>query len=343
MLGACKDDLSRSEPDPASAEDLDAAKVAADEGQGSIGPRCRELIEQGMKLAGREPIELQAGREVRLDEAKCVDVLRAVEVVDPSMRASVFAHGLQLIMVEAGLMTQADIDAMRHKAMETVAAGDVPDTPLPAKDAGLPRARGQSFYVDRPFRVRVSAGTAVIDGERVDPSDAAALRSRIAVAKQKVVEKPVASVVYPLMGPALHADALLPFGTVADVMRAAVASDLTDFTIAVRDGDALRQTAVSSPPEPPVDAPKVEVGSATLRFAGKPVADLDALGSAAASFVVANPDQTMASLVIERDVPMQRVVEVLEVLRGCTMDGAMIGEEVPSECALWQASVSDGG
>ena len=43
------------------------------------------------------------------------------------------------------------------------------------------------------------------------------------------------------------------------------------------------------------------------------------------------------------DGDVERVVEVLEALRGCTMDGAMIGEEVPSECALWQASVSDGG
>jgi len=353
MLGAalvvagCNGGSSEAAPgESAEAARADGAKADEATPVEGIGPKCRELFATAQELAGAEAMSLPTGTGIVLNEFACVDAMRALDAVEPSMRVAVAATAMMVVLEDAGLITQQDIEAMRERALHGTV--ELRDTPLPREDADLPNARGASFYDDRPFVVRFDAQGIVIDGTRLDSTDAATLRAEIAASKQRITDDPTANVVFPLGGPALHADAATPFGTVADVMRASASADLLDFGLAVRHGDALRMTvltvraALPPPTRRRAAVPRVDVQTATIRFDGKAVPDLNALTRAATTHVAAHPKTAGVEVVVARDVPIQRVAEVLDALRDCTMDRAMLGEDIPPQCQLWQPIVTDG-
>lgn len=71
--------------------------------------------------------------------------------------------------------------------------------------------------------------------------------------------------------------------------------------------------------------------------------DHQALEARVREFKRSFPHQTVATITAESDVPYATVVATLDTVRGpsCRLAGAMVGEEIPEDCLLWQPIIKD--
>jgi biopolymer transport protein ExbD len=144
---------------------------------------------------------------------------------------------------------------------------------------------------------------------------------------------------------------------VADVMFTARTAGYANFELLTSDGHALASITISVPrswnsgplwpphqeiPSPPiVDLHPDSLEAVTREQAGDR-ANEASLGAFVERTKGLWPHETVVRLAVDRDVPLQRLVTVLDTLRGehCKLQRAMKGEEVPTECMFWQPIVN---
>jgi biopolymer transport protein ExbD len=171
----------------------------------------------------------------------------------------------------------------------------------------------------------------------------------------------------------LFADRFADWRTVANLMFTASAAGFSEFAIVTLSDGELHEVMVSPPRgwyEPPeggwgsptqrsrelkltVDRERIEASwgsrGGKARFEARadcwddPVAchASDALVAKLAELKADYRDETAATLLLDGAVPLQTVVTLADMLRGrgCRLNGAQMGEDVPEQCLFWQPIV----
>lgn len=240
-----------------------------------------------------------------------------------------------------GMLPRGTIDLPPRGGLEIRVAGDV----LSVGDAAVLALR----------EGRITGG---VEADRVVPTLRVALASRaVNVAQEPNLPEVWASV---------RAHRHTPFVTLGLVLHTAVRAGFTDFELVVDDGARERGQPISVPLEwdpPPsewilerplgvvfvVHADTVEAsvkGEPVRRFAALascPTApagchDLAAVVDYAKTFKRLHPNEVVAFLRVDDEVPLHALVALIDAVRGpgCGLAGAYVGDKVPDECLLWQ-------